>query len=136
MRSKPVLTSTEIHALAAACRAEAERIGINVTVAVVDDGANLLYLERFNNAKVMSVEIATQKARTSAISHRPTATFAERVEQSVAFLVVPNILPLQGGLPILAGTDCLGGVGVSGGSGEQDEQIAAAGIAALNLSLG
>jgi uncharacterized protein GlcG (DUF336 family) len=133
MRSKQCLTSTEIATLAAACRAEAEKIGISVTVAVVDDGAHLLYLERFNGAKVMSIEIATQKARTSAISHRPTATFQERLQTSISFLVVPGILPLQGGLPILAGSDCLGGVGVSGGSGEQDEQIAAAGIAALKL---
>lgn len=133
MRSKPALTSTEIHALAAACRTEAEKIGINVTVAVVDDGAHLLYLERLNGAKIMSIEIATQKARTSAISHRPTKTFAERVETSISFLVVPGILPLGGGLPILAGDQCLGGVGVSGGSAEQDEQIAAAGIAALKL---
>jgi glc operon protein GlcG len=133
MRSKPCLTSAEIHAMAAACRAEAERIGINVTIAIVDDGANLLYLERLDGAKVMSIEIATQKACTSAISHRPTATFAQRVEQSVAFLRVPGILPLQGGLPILAGDQCAGGVGVSGGSGEQDEQIASAGIAALKL---
>ena len=119
--------------MAAACRAEAERIGINVTIAIVDDGAHLLYLERLNGAKVMSIEIATQKACTSAISHRPTATFAQRVEQSITFLRVPGILPLQGGLPILAGDECLGGVGVSGGSGEQDEQIAAAGIGALKL---
>jgi glc operon protein GlcG len=133
MRSKPCLTSAEIHAMAAACRAEAERIGINVTIAIVDDGANLLYLERLDGAKVMSIEIATQKACTSAISHRPTATFAQRVEQSVTFLRVPGILPLQGGMPILAGDQCAGGVGVSGGSGEQDEQIASAGIAALKL---
>lgn len=133
MRSKQCLTSAEIHAIAAACRTEAERIGINVTVAIVDDGAHLLYLERLNGAKVMSIEIATQKACTSAISHRPTATFAERAEKSVTFLRVPGILPLQGGLPILAGNECLGGVGVSGGSGEQDEQIANAGIAALKL---
>lgn len=133
MRSKPILTSAETHAMAAASRAEAERIGINVTIAIVDDGANLLYLERLDGAKVMSIEIATQKACTSAISHRPTATFVQRVEQSVTFLRVPGILPLQGGMPILAGEQCVGGVGVSGGSGEQDEQIASAGIAALKL---
>jgi glc operon protein GlcG len=135
MRSKQCLTSEELHAMAAASRAEAAKIGINITVAIADDGGNLLYLERLDGAKVMSIEIATQKARTSAISHRPTALFQERVEKSsVIFLAVPGILPLQGGMPILAGSECLGGVGVSGGTAEQDEQIASAGIAALKLS--
>lgn len=120
--------------MAAACRAEAQRIGINVTIVIVDDGANLLYLERLDGAKVMSIEIATQKACTSAISHRPSNYFTDRVQTSIAMLKLPNIFPVQGGVPILVGSDCLGGIGVSGGSGEQDEQIANAGIATLTTS--
>ena len=131
MRTKQCLTSAEVHAIAEASLAEARNLGINITIAIVDDAGKLLFLERMERAKSMSIEIATKKASTSAISHRSTLVFEERVEKSSALLRLSEIFPLQGGLPVLAGEDCVGGVGVSGGSGAQDEQIAAAGIAAM-----
>jgi glc operon protein GlcG len=133
MRTKPALTSAEVHAIANASLAEAKRLGVNITLAIVDDAGKLLYLERMERAKSMSIEIATKKASTAAISHRSTLVWEERLKNSNALLRLSEIFPLQGGLPVLVddGKDCVGGVGVSGGSGAEDEQIAAAGIAAV-----
>jgi len=131
MRNKPVLTSVEIRAIAEAGLAEARNIGINVTLVVTDDAGKLLYVERMDRAKSMSIDIAIKKAMTSAISHRPTKQWEERLQSSNMLLRLDEIFPVQGGLPIMVDDECVGGVGASGGSGEQDEQICAAGIAAM-----
>lgn len=132
MRTKTCITVADARLIAAACRAEAERQGWAVTIAVVDDGGHLLYLERLD-AKVTSIVVAQGKARTAALTRMPSAAMCDRVRDNPAFLALDS-MPLPGGLPLLHDGECVGGVGVSGVTAEQDEQVARAGCAALEAA--
>ena len=79
-----------------------------------------------------SVVIATEKARTAALTRRPSKMWEERVAAGrVSMLKMPGVLPVEGGLPILADGTCVGGIGVSGVQSHEDAQIGQAGIDAL-----
>jgi uncharacterized protein GlcG (DUF336 family) len=131
MRTKPALTRADVQKIAAACCAEAEKNKWNVSIAVVDDGGFLLYLERLDGAGPMTAEVATAKARTSAVTRRPTKAWEDLVKDRPAMMKFPDNLPLQGGVPIMVQNDCVGAIGVSGVQSQQDEQIANAGAAAV-----
>ncbi|HEY7650209.1 MAG TPA: heme-binding protein [Methylomirabilota bacterium] len=131
MRSRPALTASDVHKMAAACKAEAEKHKWSVTIAVVDDAGHLLYLERLDGAGPMTAEVATSKASTAAIWRRPTKFWEDRVKERPVFLKFPGNLPIQGGVPIMVQGDCVGAIGVSGVQSHEDEQIANAGISAL-----
>lgn len=134
MRSKPCLTNEDALAVAAAAKAEAERNGWHMTIAIVDDGGRPWYLERMDGAMPMTTEVALAKARTAAVAHRPTKVWQDRIASgSHHFLRFPEVFPVQGGVPIVIGGDCVGAVGCSGASGAEDEQVAHAGIAALSI---
>ncbi len=108
---------------------DAEKNNIAAVIAVVDDGGNLVLLEKMDNAQLGSIEVAIQKARTSIYFKRPTKAYEERVTSgNNAILKVPNVLPFEGGLPIIIDGQYIGAVGVSGGSPQQDGSIAKAGI--------
>lgn len=117
--------------IVAAARGEAEKNGWQVTIVVVDDGGCPLALERLDGAFPHSVEIAIAKARTAAIMRLPTKLLEDMVKDRPALVTMPGVVRVQGGLPIRVGDDCVGAVGVSGATSPQDEQVAAAGIAAL-----
>jgi glc operon protein GlcG len=131
MRTKPCLTSADVKKMMAACLAEAERNNWKVAIAIVDDGGFLLHLDRMDGAAVTTAEVATGKARTSALTRRPSKDFEERVKERPAFLMFPAGLLVQGAVPIIHENDCVGAIGVSGVQSFEDEQIARAGIAAL-----
>jgi glc operon protein GlcG len=131
MRNKPVLTAAEVRQMLAAARAEAERNRWAVSIAIVDDGGCLLALERLDGAFPQSADIATQKARSAAVMRLPTKVLEDIVKERPALMTMPGILRVQGGLPIPYGADCVGAVGVAGVASGQDEQVAAACIAAL-----
>jgi uncharacterized protein GlcG (DUF336 family) len=131
MRSRQVLTAADVQTMMAACKAEAEKNKWNVTIAIVDDGGYLLHLERMEGAGPMTAEVATAKARTSAVTRRATKAWEDMVKDRPVFLKFPENLPIQGGMPIVHQGDCLGAIGVSGVQSHQDEQIAQAGIATL-----
>jgi glc operon protein GlcG len=131
MRTKPCLTSADVKKMMAACLAEAAKNKWNVTVAIVDDGGFMLGLERMDGAVVTTAEVAVGKARTSALTQRPSKFFEDRVKERPAFLAFPAGLLIQGGLPIMHQGDCVGAIGVSGVQSAEDEQVAQAGIAAL-----
>lgn len=131
------LTLDGARVIAAAAEAEAVRNGWNVVLVVADAGGHLLYLQRMDGVQLASLEIAQHKARTAALYRRPTKAFADRLSDgNQAVLVLPNALPLEGGLPIVVGDEVLGAVGVSGVRGDQDAQIAQAGLDALRARLG
>ncbi len=130
MRQKPCLTADDVRKIVDAARDEAQRNGWGVTIAVVDDGGHPLHLERLDGARVGTVAVALGKARTAAFLHVPTAGLQARVKDNPAMLAL-DYTPLPGGLPLLCGTHCIGGIGVSGVVAEQDEQIGAAGTAVL-----
>ncbi len=131
MRQKPCLTSSDVLKMAGACKAEAEKQKWNVTIAIVDDAGVLLYLERMEGAGPTTAEVAAAKARTSAITRRPSKFWEDRVKDRPAFMNFPGVLQIQGGLPILYQGECVGAIGVSGVQSQEDEQIAKAGIDTL-----
>ena len=131
MRQKPSLTSSDVHIMAKACKAEAEKNNWNVTVAIVDDAGILLYLDRMDGAASTTAEVAAAKAKTAAITRRPSKFWEDRVRERPAFMNFPGVLQIQGGLPIVHQGECVGAIGVSGVQSQDDEQIAKAGIDAL-----
>jgi uncharacterized protein GlcG (DUF336 family) len=131
MRTKPCLTSSDIQKMAVACKTEAEKNKWSVTVAIVDDAGILLYLDRMDGASSTTAEVATAKAKTSAITRRPSKFWEDRIKERPAFLNFPGVLQIQGGLPIMYQGECVGAIGVSGVQSQEDEQIAKAGIDAL-----
>jgi len=135
MKTKLFLEMTDVKAIAAAAEAEAMRNGWAVTIAIVDDGGELLWLQRLDGAAALSAHIAPAKARTSAMGRRESKTYEDVINGGrVAFVTVPGIDGmLEGGVPILKDDVCLGAVGVSGVKSVEDAQIARAGIAALGL---
>ncbi len=133
MKSKPTLTLDDARAVATAAEAEALKNGWAVTLAVVDDGGHLLWLQRLDGAAPISAEIAPAKARTAALGRRESKVYEDMINGGrVSFLSVPVLHGmLEGGVPIVIDGDCVGAVGVSGVKSGEDAQIARAGIAAL-----
>jgi glc operon protein GlcG len=130
MRNKPQLTLPDAQALAAAARAAARDKGLEATIAIVDTGGHLLYLERPDLQSPNSVEVATLKARTAAFRERPSSALEQRVKEQPGWLMFPNGLAMSGGVPLFYQGQCVGGIGVSGVAAD-DEMVAQAGAAAL-----
>jgi uncharacterized protein GlcG (DUF336 family) len=135
MKNKAVLDLADIKAIAAASEAEALRNNWAVTIAIVDDGGHLLWLQRLDGAAPISAHIAPAKANTAALGQRETRVYEEMINGGrVSFLSAPNLSGmLEGGVPIVKDGQCLGAVGVSGVKSAEDAQIAKAGIAAIGL---
>jgi uncharacterized protein GlcG (DUF336 family) len=133
MNSRPYLSLSNVKCMAAAAEAEALANNWIVTIAIVDDGGHLLWLQRLDGAAPISAHIAPAKARTAALGRRESRVYEEMINQGrVSFLSVPELEGLlEGGVPILRDGHCLGAVGVSGVKSTEDAQIAKAGIAAL-----
>lgn len=135
MKTKSVLTLDDVRRIAAAAEAEAAGNQWAVTIAIVDDGGHLLWLQRLDGAAPISSHIAPAKARTAALGRRESRVYEEIVNQGrYSFLSVPTIDGLlEGGVPIMVDGECIGAVGVSGVKSSEDAQIAKAGIAALGV---
>ena len=132
MKTRPVLTQEDCLKICAAAEAEAHRNKWIVAIAILDDGGHLLHFSRMDGASPANAAIAVEKARTSALSRRTSGNWEERIKAGrVSMLKMPGILPVQGGVPIVADGTCIGSVGVSGVQSHEDEQIAQAGIDAV-----
>ena len=133
MNTKPFLSLADLKRVAAAAEAEAVANKWPVTIAIVDDGGHLLWLQRLDGAAPLSAHIAPAKARTSALGRRDSAVYEEIIRNGrTAFLSVPEIEGmLEGGVAIMIDGQCAGAVGVSGVKSNEDAQVAKAGIAAL-----
>jgi len=131
VKSRPMLTLDDCRRISAAAEAEARKNSWNVCIAILDDGGHLLHLIRMDGASPANARIAVEKGRTAAESRRSTAAWQERIRTRPELLRMPEITPVQGGLPIMVEGGCVGGVGVSGVQSHEDEQIAKAGIDAL-----
>ena len=117
--------------IAAGVVAECQKNGWNVAVAVVDNHGFLVYFERMDNTQMASVEIAVGKAKAAATYRRPTRVFADVINKGgVATATLPGVFASPGGLPIMVDGKVTGGVGVSGVTGDQDEQCSKAGLGA------
>jgi glc operon protein GlcG len=113
----------------AAAEAEADRNKWGVSIAIVDSGANLVMMQRLDNAQLASVRLAEAKARTAVEFRRPTKLLEEAVAQGgIGLRVLTFGASLaEGGLPIIAGGHIIGAIGVSGVASHQDAQVAKAG---------
>jgi len=133
MHTKHVLALDDVKKIAAAAEAEAKTNNWAVTIAIVDDGGHLLWLQRLDGAPPVSAHIAPAKANTAALGRRESKVYEDVINNGrYSFLSAPAIEGmLEGGVPIMVDGQCIGAVGVSGVKSNEDAQIARAGIAAL-----
>ena len=137
MRMKPELELSEVDGMLAAAEEEALRNGWAVSIAVVDDGGHLLAFRRLAGASRSSAQIAIDKARSAALTRRPTRFFEDMLASGrTGAASLAGVMPMVGGLPALFEGQVVGGIAVSGVKGDFDEQIAAAGLAFLNRCAG
>jgi glc operon protein GlcG len=130
--SKKYLNLAAIKTMVAAAEARAQDLHVEVTICIVDDSGNLLFLEKADGAPLNTIQWAQKKARHAALYKSPSKDAAETVRKgSVEALAFPDFFPNQGGLPILVNGQILGGIAASGAKSEIDEAIAQAGIDAL-----
>jgi glc operon protein GlcG len=136
MKTKTFLELADVKAIAAACEAEALKNKWAVTIAIVDDGGHLLWLQRLDGAPPISAHIAPGKANTAAVGRRESKVYEDMINGGrVSFLSAPDMKGLlEGGVPIVKDGNVIGAVGVSGVKSNEDAQIARAGIAAIGLS--
>lgn len=134
LADKKVLTLEAAKKIAAAAEGEARKNNWNVVIAVVDDGGHLIYLQRIDGTQTGSIDVAIGKARTAAAFKRPTKVFDDLAKTRPSITSIsPNAVLLEGGIPVVAGGQVVGAVGVSGVTSQQDAQVAEAGIAALGM---
>jgi glc operon protein GlcG len=125
----PAVDAAGAKKIAAGVIAECQKNSWNIAVAVVDNHGFLVYFERMDNTQTASVDIAVGKAKSAATYRRPTRAFAEVINKGgAATATLPGVFASPGGLPIMVGGKVTGGVGVSGVTGDQDEQCAKAGL--------
>jgi uncharacterized protein GlcG (DUF336 family) len=126
------LSLSDAKTIAGAARAEAEKNGWNVVIAVVDDGGHLIYLERLDGTQKASVSVAQDKARTAILFKRPSAALEKVIADGrVAMLSLSGTTFVEGGLPIVHQGHFIGAIGVSGVQSFQDGIVAKAGAEAL-----
>lgn len=132
MFQQTLLSVEDAKRVAAAARAEAEKNGWLVVIAIVDEGGHLMYLERMDGCQKASSRIAEAKGRTAILFKRPTKAIEDVVlEGRTVMMGLPGAVPLEGGLPLTKDGAFLGAIGVSGVQSFQDGVIARAGVAAL-----
>jgi glc operon protein GlcG len=126
------ITLEAAKAMMAAGEAEARKNGWNVCIAVVDAAGGLIMFQKLDDTQNGSIAVSQGKARTAALFKRPSRLLEEMIAGGkTAFLSVEGIVPLQGGVPVIADGKVIGAVGVSGVTSAQDEQVAMAAVAVL-----
>ena len=137
------LTTSGAKTMLAAAIAKAEEFGIAVTVAIVDAGGHMLVLERMDGGRFHTVHSSTTKAVTASSNKRPTTTKGAQGQELDTLHAIGLSLAagagrwtaMEGGFPILVDGECVGGIGVSGGDWQQDEDIAKAAVSVIGASL-
>jgi uncharacterized protein GlcG (DUF336 family) len=119
--------------MAAAGEAEARKNGWNVAIAIVDVSGGLILFHKLDETQSGSIAVAQGKARAAALFKRPSKALEEAIAGGKqAFLTIEGIVPMQGGLPVIADDKVIGAVGVSGVTSAQDEQVAQAALSGLS----
>src|ERR1700734_2147258 len=130
--SKKYLNQAAVKTMVAASEAKAKEMNVGVTICIVDEGGNLLFLEKGDGASLNTLQFAQKKARDAAAYGSPSRDAADAVKKgNVQNLAFPDFFPNQGGLPIRVDGQVLGGIAASGAKSKIDEQIAQAGLDAL-----
>ena len=131
MRTKQCLTAADVKKMLAACEAEATKNKWAVAISIVDDGGFLLGVLRMDGASAITSEVSLGKAKTSAMTKRPSKFFEDRLKERPAFAGFPAGILIQGAVPVMYQNECVGAIGVSGVQSHEDEQVAQAGVDAL-----
>ena len=130
--SKKYLNRAAVKTRVAAAEADAQRQNVSVTICIVDESGNLLFLEKGDAAPLNTIIWAQKKARHAAFYKSPSKAAEDTIRQhNLEALAYPDFFPNQGGLPILLDGQILGGISASGAKSEIDEAIAQAGLDAL-----
>jgi glc operon protein GlcG len=131
--SRKQLNLATIKTMVAAAEAKAKEMGVEVTICIVDDSGNLLFLEKGDSASLNTLEFARRKARHAALYRSPSREGAEALKKGdLSVLSFPDFFPNQGGLPINVDGQTIGGIAASGAKSEVDEAIAQAGLDAIS----
>jgi glc operon protein GlcG len=132
LTTKKALNLAVAKEIAAAAEKEARANKWNVVIAIVDDGANLIYLQRMDETQIGSIDVAIAKAQSAIKFKRPTKAMEDALKGGrQAILRLPGAMPIEGGLPIQADGKIIGAIGVSGVQSFEDAQIATAGLKVL-----
>lgn len=118
--------------VAAAALAEAKKINVPEAVAIVEPNGQLVYFAKMDNTQYASINVALDKAKSAALYRRPTMAFFNALKGGNTYVIQlrdSNAVP--GGIPIVVDGKIIGGIGTSGGTGDQDVQCSEAGLAAL-----
>jgi glc operon protein GlcG len=130
--SKKWLNLAAIKKMVAAAEAEAAKRNVQVTICIVDESGNLLFLQKADGAGLNTIQFAQKKARYAAIYSRPSAVAAEQLKGgNLAVLAFPDGFPNQGGVPIKVDGHTIGGIACSGAASEVDEAISQTAVDAL-----
>lgn len=130
--NKKYLDLDHIKIMVAAAEARAKELNVSVTICVVDESGNLLFLEKGETAPLNTIQFAQKKARHAAFYGSPSKAGADTIKQGhTEALAFPDFFPNQGGLPIKVDGQLLGGISASGAKSEIDEAIAQSGLDAL-----
>src|ERR1700704_391129 len=128
------ITTEQARKAASLALAEARANNWTMAAAVVDPGGILVYFERMDDTQNASSKIAIDKARSAALFKRPTKTFQDSIERGGIGLRVMKLrgaMPVEGGVPLVVNGQIVGGLGISGGTAEQDGQCAKAAVDAM-----
>jgi glc operon protein GlcG len=130
--TKPYLNLAAVKTMVAGAEAEAQKRNVQVTICVVDETGNLLFLEKADSASFNTLDFCQRKARHAALYRSPSRDGEETLKKGdTSVLTFPDFFPNQGGLPVKVNGITVGGIAASGSKSETDEAIAQAGIDAL-----
>jgi glc operon protein GlcG len=130
--SKKYINLAAIKTMVAAAEAEAKKLNVDVTICIVDESGNLLFLQKADTASLNTIQFAQKKARHAAFYRSPSKDGADALKKgNTDVLAFPDFFPNQGGLPIQVEGQTIGAIAASGAKSEIDEAIAQAAIDAL-----
>ena len=130
--SKKTLNLAAIKTMVAAAEAEIQKRNVRVTICIVDESGNILFLQKGDGSGLNTIQFAQKKARHSALYGRPSKAAADQLKGGdLGVLAFPDAFPNQGGLPIKVDGQTIGAIGVSGAPSEVDEAIGQIAIDAL-----
>ena len=140
MKTVPRLTQSDTRIMMEAAEKKAVEIGVDMDIAIVDDGGNLLMFHRMDNGRITSIDISINKAFTAAAARKSTRAYGETSGPGGASFGIHTsnqgrFMIFAGGLPIFADDQIVGGIGCSSGTADQDEVVSQAGIDAWKASL-
>ncbi len=137
LATRAALTLEVAKQISAAAEAEAAKNNWTVAIAIVDEGGHLIHLAKIDNTQYGSVDVAIQKAQTSAAFKRSTKVFEDGIAGGRnALIALKGTLPLEGGVPIIHDGKVIGAIGVSGVKSTEDGVVAKAGADALSKIIG